>query len=1179
MRYKTMIMKKENNGPGPEIEAAQTALRNSEKQYRELVQNVHSIIIRWDRGGVITFFNKFGLAFFGYTEAEVMGRHVGLLLPETESTGRDLSTMTDDIARHPEHYSTSINENIRKDGSRVWISWTNHPVLDENGRVTEVFAAGIDITDQIKSDIQVRNQNAVLLGINRILNEALTCETEEQLGNLCLNVAEALTQSDFGFIGEISPDGLLHELAISDPGWLNCAMHSPSGHRRLPADFKIHGLYGRVLAEGKSLFTNDPTSHPDSIGLPQGHPPLTAFLGTPLLQEGRTVGMIALANRHGGYSRYQEQVLEAIAPAVIQALYRKRAEKALHEHEVLLNTVVDALPIGLVIVDPEGRIIRDNAASRELWGIPPETTSWEDYGQWTAWRPESGERIQSQEWAMTRALQNGETVRNELLVNRKFNSDEHRFFLHNAVPLRNTEGDIIGGVAAMHDVTDRMMAELAMRKSESKYRALFENSPDGIFIGFPDGSIETANPAACALLGRSVEELRGLRRPDIVDTTDPRLARALEERLRTGVVYGLEIPAIHKNGQKFPVEIDSFILPGDPPSAFVIMRDITERKKAEAEIEALSRQRQLALDAAGMGWWRYDPETRTTFYDDRCRAIFGVSGDRQPYKEIRSLVHPEDRAGVLLKLQAAMNMADPKPYSAVYRITTPAGTEKWIEANGLAQFEGSGKSRKATGFVGTAADVTAMKNAETALRESEQRFRLALRNAPVSIAVQDIHLKYTWAYNLRTATVEEVIGKSDADIFIPEEARMLTELKTHALEKGVELRRQIWLYRPKGRIFLDAYIEPIRDPSGQVTGLGMAMVDLTALKLAEEEARESRAKLQAALAGMTDALSISDADGYFIDFNDAFARFYRFRNKEDCSRIFAEYPDILEISRADGSPAPPDMWAVPRALRGETVSSEEYILRRKDTGETWVGSFSFGPVYGENGEIVGSVVVARDITDRKRAEERLVASLKEKEVLLKEIHHRVKNNMQIISSLVALQADEAEDAVHRSLLDDVTHRVRSMAMVHEKLYQSEDLARVEFDQYIKSLLEYLFRAYGTSASGIRLKLDLEPVLLPVNTAIPCGLILNELVGNAFKHAFADKTGGELIISLRTEAGGKIRLAVRDSGVGLPAGFDLNKAQTLGLRLVQMLVRQLRGELEISHDHGTELMLTFRIPKT
>ena len=164
-------------------------------------------------------------------------------------------------------------------------------------------------------------------------------------------------------------------------------------------------------------------------------------------------------------------------------------------------------------------------------------------------------------------------------------------------------------------------------------------------------------------------------------------------------------------------------------------------------------------------------------------------------------------------------------------------------------------------------------------------------------------------------------------------------------------------------------------------------------------------------------------------------------------------------------------------------------------------------------------------------------SLAEKEVLLKEIHHRVKNNMQVISSLVALQAERSPDAAMRAVLKDVTHRVRSMALVHEKLYQSADMAQIEFAEYARSLLGYLWRAYGTTASGVRLTLDLQPVPLSVNAAVPCGLILNELVGNALKHAFRG----------RRRRGG--RIAARQRGrPGMPPRARQRRGPAGGVRL-------------------------------
>ena len=186
----------------------------------------------------------------------------------------------------------------------------------------------------------LHRQNALLAGINRIFGEAMSSETEEDLARACLTVAEEITESAFGFFGEIGKDGLLHDIAISDPGWTACAMTDPAGHGRPPGNFNIIGIHGRVLLGGKGFFTNDPASHPDSIGVPSGHPPLTAFMGVPFVRNGRTVGMIAVGNRDGGYGAEELEALEALAPAIMEAFSRKRAEEALRKaHDELEKRV------------------------------------------------------------------------------------------------------------------------------------------------------------------------------------------------------------------------------------------------------------------------------------------------------------------------------------------------------------------------------------------------------------------------------------------------------------------------------------------------------------------------------------------------------------------------------------------------------------------------------------------------------------------------------------------------------------------------------------------------------------------------------------------------------------------------------------------------------------------------
>lgn len=196
-----------------------------------------------------------------------------------------------------------------------------------------------DLTEHKQEEFRLYRYNHILEGINKIFSNVVLAKTEEELGNMCLSVSLEVTGSKIGFVGEVGADGLLHDIAISDMGWVQCLMYDKVGHRRPPGDFVLHGLYGSVLDSRIGFFTNDPPSHPDSIGLPSGHPLINSFLGVPLVEDKKVVGMLAVANRNGGYTYEQLEDLETIAPAVTQALKRKRNEQEHMQREVLREAI------------------------------------------------------------------------------------------------------------------------------------------------------------------------------------------------------------------------------------------------------------------------------------------------------------------------------------------------------------------------------------------------------------------------------------------------------------------------------------------------------------------------------------------------------------------------------------------------------------------------------------------------------------------------------------------------------------------------------------------------------------------------------------------------------------------------------------------------------------------------
>jgi two-component sensor histidine kinase/CheY-like chemotaxis protein len=219
-----------------------------------------------------------------------------------------------------------------------------------------------------------------------------------------------------------------------------------------------------------------------------------------------------------------------------------------------------------------------------------------------------------------------------------------------------------------------------------------------------------------------------------------------------------------------------------------------------------------------------------------------------------------------------------------------------------------------------------------------------------------------------------------------------------------------------------------------------------------------------------------------------------------------------------------------------------------------------------------------EISERIQAEENLKRSLNEKEILLKEIHHRVKNNLQTIDSLINLQCKDIKDKASANLLKESQNRIRAMAFIHEKLYESQSLAGISFSEYINSLTTYLYHSYGIDQKSVNLKTDLEEVSLDIDTAIPCGLIINELVSNSLKHAFPKGENGEITIGLYLADAHLVTLEVTDNGVGIPKDMDLEHTKSLGLGLLNLFVQQLDGSIEIDGTAGTTFRVVFPLPK-
>jgi len=315
-----------------------------------------------------------------------------------------------------------------------------------------------------------------------------------------------------------------------------------------------------------------------------------------------------------------------------------------------------------------------------------------------------------------------------------------------------------------------------------------------------------------------------------------------------------------------------------------------------------------------------------------------------------------------------------------------------------------------------------------------------------------------------------------------------------------------------------------------------------------------------------DSIFLKDTDLKYIQVNPAMEKLFGL-------------PASALIGRTDeelfGAAAGAHTRQVDTQVLGGQVIQEEHTKPVNDMPTTF--HVIKVPLRDSTGQVIGLCGIARDITARVRAQEQIRAALREKEILLQEMHHRVKNNLQVISSLLNLQARQVQDERTAEMFHASQSRVISMALVHEKLYRAPDLTRVNLAEYIRNLATHLFHAYQVRARGIRLQVEVEEVTLGIDTAIPCGLIINELLSNALKHGFPQGREGEIYVGLQAQ-GAQLCLTVANDGVNFPLDLDFRNTVSLGLQLVITLVEQLDGEITLESGRRTTFKIEFTPPR-
>ena len=360
--------------------------------------------------------------------------------------------------------------------------------------------------------------------------------------------------------------------------------------------------------------------------------------------------------------------------------------------------------------------------------------------------------------------------------------------------------------------------------------------------------------------------------------------------------------------------------------------------------------------------------------------------------------------------------------------------------------------------------------------------------------------------------------------------------------------------------------KPVYGPEGRPVHIDGLIIDNTERVLAKDLLVRQNTFLNNVLESLSHPFYVIDVSDYSLKLANSAARIDHSAEKTTC----------YALTHNSSDPCGNDEHPCPLEIIKKTHESTvvEHIHTDKD-GNLHHVEVHAHPVFNRKGKLVQMIEYAIDITERKRAEELVGKSLKEKDMLLKEVHHRVKNNMQIISSLLSLQSRGISDTQYRNMFDESRNRIKAMALIHEKLYKSDDLAHINFGEYTRALVASLIRTYNISPGRIRVKTKIDDFLFGLDNAVPCGLLINELISNAMQHAFPDDREGEISVAITKVGNRRFELTVRDNGIGLPEGFDLRTARSLGMRLVSLLAEeQLAGKIEIDGSEGSMFHITF-----
>ena len=622
--------------------------------------------------------------------------------------------------------------------------------------------------------------------------------------------------------------------------------------------------------------------------------------------------------------------------------------------------------------------------------------------------------------------------------------------------------------------------------------------------------------------------------------------------------YGYIIKPFDRNELKYTIELAIY------------------KNKMEKDLKiSEEKYRRLAENSKDMIYVMSIPDGNYQYVNPAVENITEFSPE-EFYKSTRilkSYIHPDHRDYYKKTWKKLLNGETQSVYE--YKIITKSRKEKWLNQRNTIIKDNEGNP---IAIEGTVTDITKRKKIEESLKKREMDFNIenkkllrAQRVAKIGIWENDLSTNdLLWSeemYRIMGFEPNTHVNLVDVTkLFPPKEFKRFQQAVDAAINKNSPYSIDYKINKQDGTlIYIHDEGEIIRNHEGKPVSMFGTTQDITERKLAEKSLKESESKFRNLVETTPDIIWEIDTHGIFTYIS------------PQSNSILGWSPQQVIGKSIFSMIRPEHIQKIRKSFQTHIEETKKFnvleVPAKHRNGRNIVIEIHSAKVTDDDGKTKGFQGIARDITEKTIATNKLKTSIKEKDILLQEIHHRVKNNMQIISSLLNLQIKYVKDDEAIDVLKESQNRVKSMAMIHEKLYQSNDFTRINLTEYIESLVNGLFYSYSIDKEEISSIINVDNLRLNIETAVPCGLIINELVSNSLKHGFPNGENGEVYISLKF-IDDKYELIIGDNGIGFPSNIDFKKTDSLGLQLVNNLVGQIDGEIELDNRSGTEFKIVF-----